>query len=109
MAARLHSDGAPLLTRSLDRLTLAWPTASPLGRTELDVTTDVRRTHGHIVATLRNGGDHVRAQRTEQVEMLPDGSLSVSVTTCLDPQSAAAGRPLAAGVWDVSIRVDGLG
>jgi glycosyltransferase involved in cell wall biosynthesis len=107
--ARLHSKHGPLLKRWRDRLLLVCPAAERAGANLPDVTPDLVRIRGDIVAKLRNVGDDVRPPRTQQVDILPDGSLSVTVTTSLDPQTAAAGRRLVPGVWDVSAGVVAVG
>ena len=106
---RLHADGGPLVRRRGDRLVLACPAAGKAGAILPDVTVDLKRARAQVVVKLRNDGTDVRTSGTQRVDVLPDGSLAVSLSTALDPQTAAAGAPLKAGVWDISARVAALG
>lgn len=107
--ARVHADGGPLLERRGDRVLLGGPAAGEAGKTPSDVTSEVARARADIVAKHRGLGDDIRPRCTQQVEVLPDGDVSLSLTTTVDPESAANGKPLAGGVWDISTRVVLLG
>lgn len=106
---RLHADGGPLVRRRGDRLVLACPGAERAWDARPDVTADLRRARTEVVVKERKVGEDVRPSGTQRVDVRPDGSLAVSLDTTIDPQTAAAGGPLRAAVWDISARVTALG
>ncbi len=113
-----HADGNPVRYRRLES-SLCLELPPPLSTTEgltaadRDVTAEVRRSRIDVLVRHREGGGEFLLPVRASLEhgQQPDGTAVLHMTTRarLDPLSAASGRPLGEGTWDLVARIVSTG